>query len=173
MAGSSCLGFAFQPLIFLLCWSFVLDHIRSSTRKWSWFILTSTVLLVISTELRYSSNALIQLIFPSTVNACTSIVHQARGGRTLNKAGHIPDPRVCSISFHPCPLSASVVPQEYKLAQASPFFFLLLFKCAYKTWVISSPCPHPLPYHPLRPLPLPPPPQYPAETILPLFLILL
>jgi hypothetical protein len=37
------------------------------------------------------------------------------------------------------------------------FFFLLLFKCAYKAWFISPPCPHPLPYHPLRPLPLPPP----------------
>jgi hypothetical protein len=34
------------------------------------------------------------------------------------------------------------------------FFFLLLFICAYKAWVISPPCPHPLPYHPLRPLPL-------------------
>jgi hypothetical protein len=46
--------------------------------------------------------------------------------------------------------------------------------CAYNAWVISPPCPHPLPYHPLRPLPLPPqPPQYPAETILPLSLILL
>jgi hypothetical protein len=45
--------------------------------------------------------------------------------------------------------------------------------CAYKAWVISPSSPHPLPYHPLRPLPLPPPPQYPAETILPLSLILL
>jgi hypothetical protein len=50
------------------------------------------------------------------------------------------------------------------------FIFLLLFICAYKDWFISLHCPHPLPYHPLRPLP---PPQYPAETILPLFLILL
>jgi hypothetical protein len=32
-------------------------------------------------------------------------------------------------------------------------FFLLLFICAYKAWVISPPCPHPLPYHPLCPLP--------------------
>jgi hypothetical protein len=24
------------------------------------------------------------------------------------------------------------------------FFFLLLFTCAYKAWVISPPCPHPL-----------------------------
>jgi hypothetical protein len=31
------------------------------------------------------------------------------------------------------------------------FIFLLLFICAYKAWVISPPCPHPL-----RPLPLPP-----------------
>jgi hypothetical protein len=37
------------------------------------------------------------------------------------------------------------------------FIFLLLFICAYKAWFISPPCPHPLPYHPLRPLPLPPP----------------
>jgi hypothetical protein len=51
------------------------------------------------------------------------------------------------------------------------FLFLLLFICAYKTWFISPPCPHPLPYHPLRPSPSPP--QYPAETILPLSLILL
>jgi hypothetical protein len=36
------------------------------------------------------------------------------------------------------------------------FIFLLLFICAYKAWFISPPCPHPLPYHPLRPLPLPP-----------------
>jgi hypothetical protein len=35
------------------------------------------------------------------------------------------------------------------------FFIVLLFICAYKAWVISPPCPHPLPYHPLRPLPLP------------------
>jgi hypothetical protein len=45
------------------------------------------------------------------------------------------------------------------------FIFLLLFICAYKAWFISPPYPHPLPYHPLC--------QYPAETILPLFLILL
>jgi hypothetical protein len=35
------------------------------------------------------------------------------------------------------------------------FLFFLLFICAYKACVISPPCPHPLPYHPLRPLPLP------------------
>jgi hypothetical protein len=34
-------------------------------------------------------------------------------------------------------------------------FIVLLFICAYKAWVISPPCPYPLPYHPLRPLPLP------------------
>jgi hypothetical protein len=38
------------------------------------------------------------------------------------------------------------------------FFFLLLFICEYKAWVISPPCPHTLPYHPLRPLPLQPHP---------------
>jgi hypothetical protein len=65
-------------------------------------------------------------------------------------------------------LSGSILHQDL-------FFIIiiLLFICAYKTWVISPPCPHPLPYHPLRPLPPPPTPQYPAETILPLFLILL
>jgi hypothetical protein len=41
-------------------------------------------------------------------------------------------------------------------------FIVLLFICAYKAWVISPPCPHPLPYHPLRPLPLPPTPSIPS-----------
>jgi hypothetical protein len=36
------------------------------------------------------------------------------------------------------------------------FIFLLLFIFTYKVWFISPPCPHPLPYHPLCPLPLPP-----------------
>jgi hypothetical protein len=36
------------------------------------------------------------------------------------------------------------------------FLFLLLFTCVYKAWFISPPCPHPLPYHPLCLLPLPP-----------------
>jgi hypothetical protein len=53
------------------------------------------------------------------------------------------------------------------------FFLILLFICAYKAWVISPPCPQPLPYHHSAPSLSPPPPQYPAETILPLFLILL
>jgi hypothetical protein len=44
------------------------------------------------------------------------------------------------------------------------FFFLLLFICAYKAWVISPPCPHPLPYHPLRSLPLPPTPSIPSRN---------
>jgi hypothetical protein len=49
-------------------------------------------------------------------------------------------------------------------------YIILLFICAYKAWVISPPCPHPLHSAPsLSPLP----PQYPAETLLPLFLILL
>jgi hypothetical protein len=43
-------------------------------------------------------------------------------------------------------------------------FFILLFICAYKAWVISLPCPHPLPYHPLRPLPLPPTPSIPSRN---------
>jgi hypothetical protein len=29
------------------------------------------------------------------------------------------------------------------------FFIVLLFICAYNTWVISPRCPHPLPYHPI------------------------
>jgi hypothetical protein len=44
------------------------------------------------------------------------------------------------------------------------FFFLLLFICAYKTWIISPPCPHPLPYHPLCPFPLPPTPSIPSRN---------
>jgi hypothetical protein len=43
-------------------------------------------------------------------------------------------------------------------------FFFLLFICAYKAWIISSPCPHPLPYHPLCPLPLPPTPSIPSRN---------
>jgi hypothetical protein len=44
------------------------------------------------------------------------------------------------------------------------FFFFLLFICAYKAWVISPPCPHPLPYHLLRPLPLLPTPSIPSRN---------
>jgi hypothetical protein len=45
-------------------------------------------------------------------------------------------------------------------------FIVLLFVCAYNVWVISPPCPHPLPYHPLRPLPLslPPTPSIPSRN---------
>jgi hypothetical protein len=39
------------------------------------------------------------------------------------------------------------------------FFIVLLFICAYKAWVISPPCPHILPYHPVHPLPLSPTPS--------------
>jgi hypothetical protein len=42
------------------------------------------------------------------------------------------------------------------------FFYCLLFICAYKAWVISPPCPHPLPYHPLCPLLLPLTPSIPS-----------
>jgi hypothetical protein len=38
-------------------------------------------------------------------------------------------------------------------------FFILLLICAYKAWVISPPCPHPL-----RPLPLPPTPSIPSRN---------
>jgi hypothetical protein len=36
-------------------------------------------------------------------------------------------------------------------------FIFLLFICAYSAWVISPPCPQPLPYYPLHPLLLPTP----------------
>jgi hypothetical protein len=49
------------------------------------------------------------------------------------------------------------------------FFFHMCIQCLGH----FSPHPHPLPYYPSRPLLLPLPPQYPAETILPLSLILL
>jgi hypothetical protein len=82
---------------------------------------------------------------------------------------------------HPClcstevPESLLAVNQGYFLFletthiphQVAPPFFLfltfivLLFICTYNTWVISPPCPHPLPYHPLRPLSLPP---HPLDT---------
>jgi hypothetical protein len=55
-------------------------------------------------------------------------------------------------------LSSNIVLQKKKkVFFENSFFFLLLFICAYKAWVISPPCPHPLPYQPLRPLPLPRP----------------
>jgi hypothetical protein len=44
------------------------------------------------------------------------------------------------------------------------YFIVLLFICAYNTWVISSPCPHPLPYHPLHLLPLSPIPSIPSRN---------
>jgi hypothetical protein len=40
----------------------------------------------------------------------------------------------------------------------------LLFICAYNAWVISPPCPHPLPYHTLHPLPLPLTPSIPGRN---------
>jgi hypothetical protein len=43
------------------------------------------------------------------------------------------------------------------------YFIYLLFICAYKAWVISPRCPHPLPYHPLGPLP-PPTPSIPSRN---------
>jgi hypothetical protein len=47
-------------------------------------------------------------------------------------------------------------------------FIFLLFICAFKAWVISPPCPNPLPYHPLHPLPLPPP-SIPSRNYFALF----
>jgi hypothetical protein len=43
------------------------------------------------------------------------------------------------------------------------FIIVLLFVCAYNAWVISSPCPYHLPYHPLHPLPLSPTPSIPSR----------
>jgi hypothetical protein len=43
-------------------------------------------------------------------------------------------------------------------------FIVLLFICAYKAWVISLSCPHPVPYHPLHALPLPPTPAIPRRN---------
>jgi hypothetical protein len=43
-------------------------------------------------------------------------------------------------------------------------FFLLLFTCAYKDWVISHVCNHPLPYHIIRPHPLPPTASIPSRS---------
>jgi hypothetical protein len=51
------------------------------------------------------------------------------------------------------------------LLQKGTFFFIVLLSiCAYKAWVLSPPCPHPLPYHPLRPLPLPSTPLIPSRN---------
>jgi hypothetical protein len=44
------------------------------------------------------------------------------------------------------------------------FFIVLLFICAYKAWVISPSCPHPLPYHPHHPLLLLPTPSIPSRN---------
>jgi hypothetical protein len=46
------------------------------------------------------------------------------------------------------------------------FIIVLLFTCAYNAWVISPPCPHPLPYHPLHHLPLSPIPSIPGRNYL-------
>jgi hypothetical protein len=50
----------------------------------------------------------------------------------------------------------SVCPGWLQTSISFFFFIVLLFICAYKAWVISPPCPHPLPYHPLCPLLLSP-----------------
>jgi hypothetical protein len=48
---------------------------------------------------------------------------------------------------------------EPNYARLCFFFIFLLFLCAYNAWVNSPPCPHPLPYHPVHPLPLSPTPS--------------
>jgi hypothetical protein len=44
------------------------------------------------------------------------------------------------------------------------FFIVLLFIGAYNAWAISLLCLHPLPYHPLHPLTLPPTPSIPSRN---------
>jgi hypothetical protein len=44
------------------------------------------------------------------------------------------------------------------------FFIVLLFICAYKALVISTPYPHPLPYHPLHSFLLPTTPSIPSRN---------
>jgi hypothetical protein len=44
------------------------------------------------------------------------------------------------------------------------FLIVLLFICAYNTWVISPLCLYPLPYHPPHPLSLPPTPSMPGRN---------
>jgi hypothetical protein len=58
-----------------------------------------------------------------------------------------------------CIQQIRVVPME--LLKGNSFF--LLFISAYNTWVISPPCPHPLPY-PSYPLPLPSIPSIPGRN---------
>jgi hypothetical protein len=55
---------------------------------------------------------------------------------------------------------------EYKMIS---IFIVLVFICAYKAWVISHPCPHPISYHPLCPLPLPSTPSIPGRNYFALF----
>jgi hypothetical protein len=62
------------------------------------------------------------------------------------------------LTLFPCPMFFFFF--EY----SNPFFFILLFICAYNAWVISPPCPHPLPYQPLHPLPLPPTTSIPSRN---------
>jgi hypothetical protein len=51
-----------------------------------------------------------------------------------------------------------------KAVRAFFFIIVLLFICAYKAWVISLPCPHPLPYHPLHPFLLSPTSSIPSRN---------
>jgi hypothetical protein len=65
-------------------------------------------------------------------------------------------------------LNNNLIISRVQVEHISLFFFLifivLLFICAYNARVISPPCPHPLPYHPLRPLPLPHTPSLPGRN---------
>jgi hypothetical protein len=60
------------------------------------------------------------------------------------------------------PLFVLLMENHFKKNYLKFIYFLLLFTYAYKAWVISPPCPHPHPYHPLRSLPLPPTPSIPS-----------
>jgi hypothetical protein len=69
-----------------------------------------------------------------------------------------------------------LVPRAVIQGTAVDFFFLILIffiHMCIQGLGNFSPLPHPLPYHPLDPFLSPQPPRYPAETILPVSLILL
>jgi hypothetical protein len=64
-------------------------------------------------------------------------------------------------------VSAQSVQLHYEeILEETLYFFkiVLLFICAYNVWVISPPCPHPLPDHPLHPLRLPTTPSIPSRN---------
>jgi hypothetical protein len=81
----------------------------------------------------------------------------------LKMNGQVP---LLYLTYIPSDISQGVVLLDHMTALFLFYFFVvvLLFICAYKAWVISPPYPHLLPYHPLRPLPLPPSPSIPSRN---------